>query len=339
MKESRISVSVVRDIVNFAAAQGASAEEICRAAGVASALLTEPDKQIAGHHIYRAWQKAEELTGDADIGLHLGEQIHPTAIGLIGFVMLSCETLGEALEKLTRYTNLMSDGIKGKLLSEKSTASIEVNVVGDVENFLLEAPRQPIESILSAIATVARHLTGRPLPITEVHFQHSRPSNISEHQRIFDAPVSFNQTSNILRFSSDALEYKILLANKDLLTALETQAEQLLTELDNQETLSAKAQREIIKKLKGDAPTIGDIARALGMSERSLQRELNAEGTSFREVLDRARQDLALRHLRNKKTSVAEVAFLLGFSEPSAFHRSFKRWTGQTPHAFREKNA
>lgn len=339
MAESKISASVVRDIVNFAAMKGASSEEICRAAGVLPAVLNEPDKLIAGKHIYRAWQKAEELTGDANIGLHLGEQSHPTAIGIVGFVMLSCETLGEALAKLMRYSDLMSDGLQAKLEQKNGLVVIEIKPTGGFENFLFEAPRQPIESIFSAVAKIAESLTGKPLPIKEVRFEHSRPASVAEHERIFAARVLFNQPSNQLKFSAAALEDKVLLANKDLLPALESQADDKLAKLSGEQRVIVKTEREIVKRLKGEAPTIGDIARALGLSERSLQRELGAENTTFRDVLDRARRDLALKHLENRKTSVAEVAFLLGFSEPSAFHRSFKRWTGKTPHNFRRESS
>lgn len=334
--ESKVSVGFLRDIMYFAVSRGASLAELCRSAGISPDLLASPDAKIAGHIVQKIWRKAEDLTCDADIGLHLGEAIHPSTLGLVGFVMLSCANLGEALEKLIRYTNLLTDGVQGKLVKKGLLAEIEIEITRDRENYLLETPRQPMETSFSAIATIVRILAGKPFPIREMRFSHERPPEIAEHQRVFAAPVLFGQKTDKMIFAVEALSYPVLLANRDLLPAFEVQAEQILLELDKQETRSSQVQRKIIKKLTGDIPSITDVAREMGMSERTLQRELAAENTTFRELLDAARRELAFKHLQNEKVPVAEISFLLGFSEPSAFHRSFKRWTGKTPHVFRE---
>src|SRR6185295_5379608 len=99
----------LRDVIYFAASRGAAVTEICQPAGISPELLAKPDEKVAGSLAQKVWQRAEGLTGDADIGLHLGEQIHPSTLGLVGFVMLSCADLGEALGKLIRYTNLLTD--------------------------------------------------------------------------------------------------------------------------------------------------------------------------------------------------------------------------------------
>lgn len=334
--ESQVTVGFLRDVIYFAASRGASLTEICQFAGISPDLLSKPDEKIAGSVSQKVWQKAEELTADANIGLHLGEQIHPSTLGLVGFVMLSCANLGEALEKLIRYTNLLTDGVKGKLTKNGLLAEIEIKINRDRQNYLSETPRQPIETSFSAIATIMRILVGKTIPIREMQFSHSRPSEISEYSRIFAAPTLFSQKSNKMIFVAEALEYPILLANPDLLSSFETQAEENLNRLNKQETRSIQVQRKIIKRLTADLPNITEIARELGLSERSLQRELAAENTSFRELLDKTRCELAIKYLQNEKVSVGEISFLLGFSEPSAFHRFFKRQTGKTPQSYRE---
>ncbi len=334
--ESHVTVGFLRDVIYFAASRGASLTEICQFAEISPESLTKPDEKIPGSISQKVWQKAEELTNDANIGLHLGEQIHPSTLGLVGFVMLSCGTLGEALEKLIRYTNLLTDGVKGKLAKNGLLAEIEIEIVRDRQNYLLKTPRQPIETSFSAIATIMRILAGKPIQIRELQFSHPRPVEITEHNRIFAAPTIFSQETNKMIFAAEALNYPILLANPDLLSSFEAQAEENLNRLNNQETRSMQVQRRIIKRMTAELPNITEIARELGLSERSLQRELAAEKTSFRELLDKTRCELAVKHLQNEKVSVAEISFLLGFSEPSAFHRFFKRQTGRTPQSFRE---
>jgi len=334
--ESKVSVGFLRDVIYFAASRGAPLAELCESAGISSDLLSKPDEKVAGHLSQKVWQKAEDLTGDADIGLHLGEQNHPSMLGLVGFVMLSCANLGDALEKLIRYTNLLTDALQGKLVKNGRLAEIEIEIICDRHNYLLETPRQPIECSFSAIAKIVEILTGKNFPIREMHFSHPRPTDISEHKRIFRATILFSQPSDKMIFAAEALKYPILLANADLLSSFEAQAEASLNRLNRQETRSMQVQQKIIKRLNAELPNINDVARELGLSERSLQRELAAENTSFRELLDETRCELAIKHLQNEKVSVAEISFLLGFSEPSAFHRFFKRQTGKTPNAFRE---
>ncbi|MBC7797746.1 MAG: AraC family transcriptional regulator ligand-binding domain-containing protein [Pyrinomonadaceae bacterium] len=334
--ESKVSVNLLRNVIYFAASKGASLVELCQTAGISPEFLTRPDESVEGQVSQKVWRKAEELIDDAEIGLHLGEQVHPSTLGLVGFVMLSCANLGEALEKLIRYTNLLTDGVQGTLTTIGLLAQITIEIKRDRQNFLLETPRQQIESSFATIATIARILTGKPLPVREMQFGHVRPPAISEHLRIFGASVLFSQPTNKIVFAAEALNYPILMANNNLLPAFEAQAEEILRRIAKGETRSKQVQREIIKKLTGDVPNISEIARELNVSERSLQRELATENTTFRELLDETRRESAFRHLQSEKTSVAEISFLLGFSEPSAFHRSFKRWTGTTPHAFRE---
>lgn len=333
--ESKVSVSFVRNVIYFAVSKGASLDELCRTAGITPDALLRPDEKIAGSMSRKLWRRAEELTADADIGLHIGEASHPSSIGLVGFVMLSCERLGDAFAKLIRYTNLMTDGVSGRLEQNGRLASIAIDITRDRQNDLLDDPRQRMETSFASIATIAKDLTGKHLPIREMRFEHARPAKVDEHRRIFGAESLFGQTENRMIFSADALDFPVLLANRDLLAAFEAQAEKTLSEIERRETRSSQVQRAIIKRLTGEIPVIGDVARELGLSERSLQRELASENTSYRELLDETRREVAVRHLEARKIPVGEIAFLLGFSEPSAFHRSFKRWTGTTPNAFR----
>ncbi|MDX2032711.1 MAG: AraC family transcriptional regulator [Blastocatellia bacterium] len=333
--ETRVSITFTRGVIQYAAGRSIDIATLCNVAGITPEMLSKPDETIEGHQSQKLWQRAEAMLDDPDLGLHIGELSHPSALGLVGFVMLSCDRLGSALDKLIRYTNLLTDGIRGRLYREGALARFEIEIMTDRVNFLLETPRQQLETSFSSIVALARALTGKALPVVEVAFAHARPAHSMEHERIFAAPILFSQSHNRLTFSAEALDLPVLHANHDLLPLLEARAEEGLRRQAEQESLSSRVQREIVNQLRGDAPNIGTVARALGLGERSLQRELAAEGTSFRDLLDTARCELALHHLRNPRVSVAEVAILLGFSEPSAFHRSFKRWTGRTPQVFR----
>jgi len=329
-----VSVGLLRDVINYARTRGASAEVLCAVAGLEVSGLAAPDERIAGSVSRKVWETAEELLSDPDLGLHVGEAAHPAALGIVGYVMLNCSDLGEALGKLIRFSNLLTDGVRGNLSICGRVAEIHLEIERGRINFLTETPRQPIESTLAAVATVANVLTGKPLPILEVRFQHLRPGSVAEHKRIFGAPVLFSQPKNALVFSADALALPILLANTGLLTAIESSAEQSLDQLRSGETIVEKVERTVMRRLNGEVPKLEAIAKELGKSPRTLQRELAAEDVSFREIVETARKSIALNLLKDGRTSLSEISFLLGFSEPSAFHRSFRHWFGTTPRNF-----
>jgi AraC-like DNA-binding protein len=336
MKSSTVSVTLTRSMMRYAVARGAGLEALCAAAGIEPALLARPDERISGGQSLRAWNAAVLATGDQDFGLHLGELSQPAGLGLVGFAMISASELGGALERLARYTNLLTDGVLGTITRDNGEARFELGANRSVANFLLESPRQHIECTLSAFLALAASLTGRPLPVSEVWFQHPEPASTLEHSRIFRAPVRFGQEINRVAFAAEALDWPLADANPGLLAAFDARAEGAMRKLDADASWSERVESAIVENLRGLVPGLDDIARGLGVSGRKLQRHLQDEGTGFRERLDSARHELSLRYLRRAEIPVAEISYILGFTEPSAFHRSFKRWTGSTPGSVRE---
>jgi AraC-like DNA-binding protein len=276
-----------------------------------------------------------ERTGDRNVGLHIGERFNLAALGIVGYVLFNCQTFGQALEKLSRYMCLFSQGVSFHMTQLPGEVICDWQVVSEVKNYLLEEPRQPIEVTMSATLTVAKTLTGRSLHPLAVNFQHTCPVDDSEHQRIFGKSIQFSQPQNRMVLEAACLDWAVVSANASLLSMFEQHAETMLADLNQIGTCTYQVIREITQLIRGDVPTIDMVAQRLMMSVRNLQRSLQAEGTSYQQLLDDTRKDLAIRHLRQPHTSIHDVAFLLGFSEPSAFHRAFKRWTGQTPRDYR----
>jgi AraC-like DNA-binding protein len=333
MQEAKFSMAIVRDIVQYVAAQGGSGDRLCAAAGLDSAWLADPDRQVAGQVLQALWRDALHQTGDPNLGLHIGEAFDLAAIGIVGYVLLNCQTYGQALDKLSRYTQLFSQGVALSHSRAGAWVNCDCTILGDRKNYLLDEPRQPIESTFSALITATQQLTGQPLKPTAVWFQHPPPQHRAEHDRIFQAPVQFSQPINRLVFEATCLDWPVKSANANLLAALEHHATAMLTVQSR--GYAPRVSEAIAQNLRGEVPGLGAIARSLHLSPRQLQRELQTEGTTYQTLLDDTRRELALRHLQDSDTSLHDMAFLLGFSEPSAFHRAFKRWTGQTPRQYR----
>jgi AraC-like DNA-binding protein len=334
-QDAKFSVAIARDILQYVAAQGCDLNGIYQKADINPAWLEDPDRQISGELLKYLWRESVFATGDHDLGLHIGEAFDLPAIGLLGYVLLNCQNYGQVLDKLSIYTRLFSQGVAIHYQVLEDRVYCDCEIVGGLKNYLLDEPRQPIESTFSALIKATQQLTGKSLQPQAIWFQHPAPIDYSEHRRIFQTEVKFSQSINRVVFSASSLNWTVRSANANLLSMFERHALDMLDILTEPENYTQKVVKTIAQNLQGQTPTIEAIARSLLLSVRQLQRELQLEHTSYQQILDETRKDLALKHIQNQQTSIHDIAFLLGFSEPSAFHRAFKRWTKQTPRNYR----
>ena len=170
-----------------------------------------------------------------------------------------------------------------------------------------------------------------------VEFQHSKPQDTTEHARLFRCPVIFDAPFNKLTFNSASLSLPIEQADEGLVRMLDRHAQELLAKYPPRDTVIDNARTVITRELNGGNPSLEHVAAQLGLSERTLQRKLQELGTSHNDLVEQIRRELAMRYLKEPDMAICEVAYLTGFSEPSSFHRAFKRWTGVTPGAFRQQ--
>lgn len=196
-------------------------------------------------------------------------------------------------------------------------------------------PRHPVEGMLALALLLGRGEVGAEFVPESVCFAHARPDRVSEQERVFGAPVHYGCPRNELVLARALLELPQRRAELRLLAILDRQLGNLLSGLPESRRFRDVVKRCMMDELPEREPVVAVIAKKLHMSARSLQRRLQSEGTSFAEVLSDLRRDRALRYLQDQRISIAEVAFLLGFRDATAFHRAFKRWTGITPAKYR----
>jgi AraC-like DNA-binding protein len=178
-------------------------------------------------------------------------------------------------------------------------------------------------------------VTGTDWTPREVCFQHDAPPDIQEHERIFRAPVKFNMPVSKLVFDQALLQLPLIEADPVLSAVLDRHAEELLAKLPRRGGLTDEVRALLRQAINGGDPSLEAVSQQLNLSPRTLQRKLKDEHTSHQDLLDEMRRDLSVRYLREPEMAICEVAYLLGFSEPSAFHRAFRRWTGTTPREYR----
>lgn len=337
MRETTIAASLVVDFVGYLAARGLPREKVCSAARLDPAVLDAPDERLGGSTMERLWQVGESLAGDPDIGLHAAASANPGALSILGYVILNCRTPREALEKLGRYAALLNDGLRVHMSREGGDTHLVFEAIAGVDNYVQRSPRQPMETMAAGVVCTLGALTEGKLAPHEIGFRHAAPASVAEHQRILGTSPRFGRPVDRMVFRTDDLERPLRSANASLLAVFERHADELLERISEHGPVSRRLLATLAKRMQGGAPPLGEIASAMAMSARNLQRTLRDEGTSYQDLLDHARRELALRHLATPEGSAAEVAFLLGFADASAFTRAFRRWTGSTPGAWRAR--
>jgi AraC-like DNA-binding protein len=244
--------------------------------------------------------------------------------------------LGEALKVVERYFHVLNEAIDVSVEFSPREVTIDYHL-SDAQR---AAPRQAIEFGAANLVRSLRFLTNSRLRPGEVRFRHSRSHEIAKFERFFGCPVRFGTRHNSLTFSGRQLALPIATADKRLYGLLTGYCEEILASReDTSPDLRHRVERIIAKLLcRGEAETEA-VAHELGMSVRTLARRLGELGESFGQILDELRHDLALRYLRDSNLSLSQIAFLLGYSELSAFSHAFRRWTKTTPGEWRTKHA
>lgn len=326
-----LSVGAV-NLILFAARQcGADANALAQTAGISPDQLRDPDGRVSIRQMQALWADVVATTGDPDISLKIGEMINPVAVGVLAYVMMHSPTLGIAFEKLCHYQDIVCDGIRttGRRSGDQFILALEI-ISPDIIY-----PAYAVNSELSIYLSAIRAMTGLNLSARHVQFAYPRPADTREHERVFSpASLTFDADETAMILDATLLDMPVLNASPSLSALFEGHATDLLQRLQTP-NLSSRVKAEIIALMKGEEPTLATVADRLAMGLRTLQLHLREEGTTYQQLLDDIRKDLAVKHLREPYLSTTDIAYLLGFAEPSVFFRSFKKWTGQTPGAYR----
>ena len=331
-RTSTVQAKAVEKIVKAAAAHGVKPERLYDAVDLDSSVLLDPDNRIPFARLVALYEKAADLTGDNNFGLHLGESVNVSAFDVVGYSALNSPTLGAAFARVARYHSIWTDGALFTLEPTNDTSAIVYSYVDTT----IQEHRQDSEMTFATVTALCRNVATPDFAPTAVDFQHQAPADTSEHLRLFRCPVQFAAPANKLSFPSSFLSLPIAKADASLCALLDRHAEELLEKFPPRDSLTGQVRSIIASEFRGGDPSLEHVADRLGLTPRTLQRKLQELGTSHNELLDQMRRQLAMRYLREDQMAICEVAYLLGFSESSSFHRAFKRWTGVTPKEFRK---
>ena len=305
---------------------------LLREANIDESQLRDPDGRIPLDAVTRLWHAAASHVTDPAFGLRIGADTSVREWGLVGYAVAYSSTLGSALHRFAHYSRVMSDALVVRIDTERDAAWVRLDVQPALRAF-----RPAVDARLAALLSACREMLGAPVTPLLVQLSYRQPADVKEYERFFGAPLEFASLTSSFLLRSEDLARRLAVADKTLVGYLDTLADQKLASIGTERSLRERVRRALWSELSERTPTLEAVARSLGVSARTLQRQLKQEGVTFAKLLAELRREMAPSLLRDGQNSVSEVAFLLGYEDPSAFRRAFQRWFGRSPRSFRSR--
>jgi AraC-like DNA-binding protein len=329
----KISAAVLAGLPEAIERAGGSGDEILARLGLPRQALADSRGYMPAARFAQVLEEAARLTADDCFGLHFGERYHPKNIGPLAYVVLNSPTMAAAFANIARYLRVHNEAAEVTFDRDERWAYLTQTMA-----LPAEACRQQVEFSGAVAVGLIRLMIGTDWSPAEVRFTHARPVRADEHARVFRAPVRFECEHTALVVDAEICERQVPAADARLYTIMLRYVEQMLDTLPREPALVARARECIGDLMRDGEPRLAQFAKALGLRPPTVQRRLKTGGVGFRALVDDTRRRLAARYLADPNNTVTDVAFLLGYSEVSAFNRAFKRWTGRTPTAHRRRD-
>lgn len=322
-----VAVNYLRAFFEYVQRQGLSLPALLADFGIDPA---DREGRVAVADCHRLFRRAAQLLGDEDIGLHAGELMRLGYYGAAAYAALSCQWGREAVGYLSRYQSLAMDVGAPRIEPDGETLVIHWHT-----NTQWRQNRYLADYNLSGLLACSRMVMGDDLRLVRVDMAYAAPADASALQRLCACPIRFDQPVYRLAVPLSMLDYALPEPNPEVCQAMARLAEQQLQLFSRDDGFLSQLRQQLAARLGRGAVSQEELAAALGIHARTLQRRLGEQGLTYSQLVDEVRQTLAAAYIRDPGLSLGEVAFLLGFSEQSNFQKSFKRWFGETPGRYR----
>jgi AraC-like DNA-binding protein len=328
-----VLASWTRTIIRALDARGIDGRALAARAGIDLKRLDDAEARYPMTATRELWRQAVTATGDPCLGLYVARFVNYTSFHALGAAVLASGTLRDAFTRLVRYGRIVGDAATPRLDDRGTRVRLVLAPTG-----LAQVPDEAIDALLALLVRVARLLSDRrQLSPLCVELARAAPTPSEPFRDFFRAPITFGARTNLLEFAAADVDARLPAGNTDLAHRIDEVLARYVARLDDRQILS-RLRAVVVERLPDGEPSQSAVARALGVSVRTLQRRLAAEGASYQAILDGARAELARIYLA-EGWSVTEIAFTLGFSDTSSFSRAFRRWTGTAPSARRSRIA
>lgn len=334
MDKATVSVHfVAAALARLSAAQRG---RVLAAAGIAPELLSQPRARVPAQAFSALWLAVAEAIDDEFFGLDR-RRMKVGSFALLSRAVLAAGDLGRALRLILRGFGVFLDDVAGELVVERGTAVVRVaNRIADAD-----ARRFADETFLVMVHGLACWLVGRRIPLKSAEFAHPRPGHAAEYTLMFSDTLRFDAPATAIRFDAQLLAAPVVQTPGTLKVFLRTAPQSVFLKYRNDHSWTARLRRRLRGCIGGHEawPGFDDLAREFHVAPTTLRRRLDAEGTSYQQIKDRLRLDLAINQLCSSDVPAAQIAVRLGFSDPSTFYRAFKRWSGVQPGEYRARRS
>jgi len=312
-------------------AYGLDSQALFERAGLDPDSMRDPEARYSEAASTKLFELAREVTGDPCFGLKLASYWHPSSLHALGFAWMASASLKEALERLVRYFRILIVGEHLALEETQTEYQLHIKTLPEYPR----APEEVYDAFIAVLVNMCRKSYGDEFNPLKVVLRRPAPPCSGEFYAQFRAPVDFGADADAVLLDKQQLVSPLPTANAQMALASDQIIADYLWRLDRSQ-VAVQVKAKLIERLPSGQATEEGIAEALNVSLRSLQRRLRDEETSYSQLLDETRRELAMQYIRRSRMSINEITYLLGFSEPSNFSRAFKRWTGHSPTEHRQ---
>jgi len=335
--QGTISVDYANPLLRYVQTLPAPVRERCQEAfqratealGVTGDIMAVPHARIPRAAGLAYLRIVLELSGDPLAPIHVGLGAQRDDWGILSYLSSTAETLGQSVRALAKYVALLDDTAALDVAVDEAFVTVSLRRQQGVD-----LPSEAVEMALSSLLSAGSENLGFPTAPTRVHFRHAAPAHAEHHARLLRAPTHFAQAFDGWVFPAEAQGIPQRSANPTLHRLLSTYADELLQRLPRRRSALQEVRDLMLQRLD-ETPSAESLAASLAIGERTLRRRLQSNGYTVTTLLEDVRRNEATRLLTHSHMSISEVAFALGFSQPSAFHRAFRRWFGMPPRAYR----
>lgn len=328
----------VLNLIHFTSRLGVAKETLLDICGCSEEQLFEEDFRVESVIYNQLVEKMVELSGDECIGLHAGESLNLSALGLVGQITQNCSDVKEAIERSCEFAMLGCRALPMMLKEEASHYRLDLTPEASWEAESPLSVRNTVDGTITFLLRQYSALGHSKFTPLGVWFSHSNRACISEYERLLGVRPEFGQSSNTVFLKKEHVEQKVLSSNYELLRLLVGHAMEKVDQIKGTEEFHDVVKSRIIELMKPEFPAIDQVAFGLNLSVRSLQRKLGEEGYSYKEIVESLKRDFAFRYMGQADLNISEIAMQLGYSNSAAFIKRFKKWTGQSPSAYRRAN-
>lgn len=329
-EKGTVAICFVEAAVSDVIRRGLNAEELLIRSGISPSLLRKPQARVSAANYAALWRLVAQVLDDEFFGQD-SRRMKSGSFAMLCRSAVNCATLRDALQLTLRFFRLLLDDIHGTLSVERTTATITLHARTPAAAQRTFAH----ETYLILIHGIACWLVGRRIPITTACFAYAEPAHSAEYRVMYSTQLMFTQPSTRIRFDADYLELPVVQNRNSVKEFVRSAPQNILVKYKNANSLTAKIRRRLRQLLPGELPEFESMAAELNMTPITLRRRLHEEGESYQSLKDQLRRDLAITYLSHTERSVSDIALELGFAEPSAFHRAFRKWTGTAPGKYR----